>query len=139
VVQNSVKNVPQFEPQIKPISKHGLNMSEHKFPPVNLWFRHPAHEVDDVGILGDIQPEDELPPYKKASKAKKKNDELKFLDAIQNSNAGEPPTVKMVAEYLSTSEKEFSERTVRDWGKRYGYDFKIGEWVNNKDSEEGGP
>ncbi|HBI61686.1 MAG TPA: DNA primase [Lachnospiraceae bacterium] len=117
-----------------------------KFPPVNLWFRYPAHEVDDVGILGDIQPEDELPPYKKASKAKKKsdmakkkNDELKFLDAIQNSNAGEPPTVKMVAEYLSTSEKEFSERTVRDWGKRYGYDFKIGEWVNNKDSEEGGP
>ena len=36
-----------------------------KFPAVNLWFDYPCHRVDQVGVLGDIQPETELPPWKK--------------------------------------------------------------------------
>lgn len=29
-----------------------------KFPPVNLWFRYPVHQVDGTGILSDINPEE---------------------------------------------------------------------------------
>lgn len=37
-----------------------------KFDPVNLWFRYPVHEIDTVGSLGDIRPEDE--DFKKSFK-----------------------------------------------------------------------
>lgn len=30
-----------------------------KFPPVNLWFSYPVHNVDDVGSLKDIAAEGE--------------------------------------------------------------------------------
>ena len=29
-----------------------------KFPPVNVWFRYPIHQMDKVGVLGDIDPEE---------------------------------------------------------------------------------
>ena len=48
---------------------------------------------------------------------------------------GEPPTAKMVAEYLSTADKEFPIRTVRDWAKRYGYDFQTGKWSTESVTE----
>jgi len=113
-----------------------------KFSPVNMWFDYPVHTVDASGVLGDIQPEAELPPWKKASSAKKKSDskrkknnELKFIEAIESCNMGEPPTAKMVAEYLSTADKEFPIRTVRDWAKRYGYDFQTGKWSTESETE----
>ena len=113
-----------------------------KFSPVNMWFDYPIHTVDASGVLGDIQPEAELPPWKKASSAKKKSDskrkknnELKFIEAIESCNMGELPTAKMVAEYLSTADKEFPIRTVRDWAKRYGYDFQTGKWSTESVTE----
>ena len=39
-----------------------------KFEPVNLWFSYPIHKVDEVGSLKDIQPDAELPPWKKKQK-----------------------------------------------------------------------
>ena len=39
-----------------------------KFDPVNLWFSYPIHKVDEVGSLKDIQPDTELPPWKKKQK-----------------------------------------------------------------------
>ncbi len=53
-----------------------------KFPPVNLWFMHPIHHIDPSGVLGDIQPEADRPPWQKKKKTpeerkKEKNDSLR--------------------------------------------------------------
>lgn len=42
-----------------------------KFPAVNLWFNYPCHKVDDVGVLGDIEPEAEKPVWQKAAEKRK--------------------------------------------------------------------
>ena len=39
-----------------------------KFPPVNLWFRYPMHEVDRIGTLGDLEPEENRAPWQKKKK-----------------------------------------------------------------------
>ena len=36
-----------------------------KFEPVNMWFQYPIHKVDDTGVLKDIKPEGDTPPWKK--------------------------------------------------------------------------
>ena len=100
-----------------------------KFPPVNVWFRYPVHTLDESGALGDIQPEAELPPWKKGTEKIKKNaqarksDRRKALEeAVESSNFGETPTVKEVAEYLG-----ISERTVRDRINEHGgYEIEDG-------------
>ncbi len=46
-----------------------------KFPAVNLWFDYPAHRVDSIGVLADIEPEDVMSPFVKASQARKKHAE----------------------------------------------------------------
>ena len=78
-----------------------------KFPAVNLWFDYPCHRVDDVGILGDIQPETEKPPWKKGTANNKKSAEDRkkarrkaLEEAVDNGNFGDAPTVKEVADYL---------------------------------------
>ncbi|GEC93796.1 AAA family ATPase [Brevibacillus brevis] len=104
-----------------------------KFDAVNMWFQYPIHRVDDVGSLKDIEPEGEAPAWKKAtdkrkSSAKKeqRSKEAQFEDAVNNCNFGEPPTVKDIVEWFGKSGKEVSERTVRDWIKKYGYVLKDG-------------
>lgn len=93
-----------------------------KFEPQNLWFNYPIHVVDQSGVLGDIQPEAEKPPWQKGSTKNKKNAQNRKLDrkaaleaAIDGSNFGEKPSVNDVAEYLG-----ISERTVRDRVKEHG-------------------
>lgn len=101
-----------------------------KFKPVNMWFAYPIHRVDDVGSLKDIEPEGEAPAWKKAT-GKRKDQAQKerrskaeeFEDAVANCNMGEPPTVKDLAEWFSSTGKSIAERTVRDWISKYG--FKI--------------
>ena len=44
-----------------------------KFKPVNMYFKYPIHEVDDVGVLADIQLEEEKAPWQKAKDSRKKN------------------------------------------------------------------
>jgi RecA-family ATPase len=99
-----------------------------KFEPVNMWFSYPIHKVDDVGSLKDIQPEGEAPPWQRAAgKRKDKAREARrskadeFADVVENCNFGEPPTVKDIIEWYASTGKEVSERTVRDWVKRFGY------------------
>ena len=112
-----------------------------KFQPVNLWFDYPVHTVDTSGVLGDIQPEAEQPPWKRGTEKIKKNaqsrktDRKKALEeAIEGSNFGEAPTVKDVAEYLG-----ISERTARDRIKEHGgYTYENGEIrKKDKDSDDG--
>lgn len=93
-----------------------------KFEPVNLWFDYPSHRIDDVGVLADLQADTEKPPWQKGSDKIKKNakdrkqERRKALEeAVNDSNFGEPPTVKEVAEFLG-----ISERTVRDRIKEHG-------------------
>lgn len=115
-----------------------------KFDPVNMWFAYPIHKVDDVGSLKDIQPEGDAPPWKKATgkrkeKAKEDGDNKAgaFEDAVNNCNFGEPPTIKDIVEWFEKSGKEVSERTVRDWVKKYGYEINrsIGFRIIKKENE----
>ncbi|MDP4085755.1 MAG: AAA family ATPase, partial [Bacillota bacterium] len=93
-----------------------------KFKPVNMWFQYPVHKVDDTGFLKDIQPEGNIPPWKKATekrkdkaKEKQKSKAEEFEDAVNNCKAGEPPTKKEVAEYLDVS-KDTVSRYMRQHG-----------------------
>lgn len=103
-----------------------------KFEPLNIWFDYPIHRVDDVGSLKDLHPHGEE-PWKKAADKRKESAEkerrtkkAQFENAVANSNFGDPPTVKDVVEWFAKAGKEVSERTVRDWIKRYGYTLRDG-------------
>ncbi|SEU32494.1 AAA family ATPase [Paenibacillus sp. NFR01] len=117
-----------------------------KFEPVNMWFAYPVHRVDEVGSLKDIEPEGEAsPPWKKATgKRKEKAGQQRrskaeeFEDAVANCNMGEPPTVKDLTEWFSTTGKTVAERTMRDWIAKFGYmiDKNNGNTVVKKSGED---
>lgn len=109
-----------------------------KFAPVNMWFSYPVHTIDASGVLGDIQPEAEMPPWKKGaaknkqSAAERKKERKKSLeDAIENGNFGEDPAVKDVASYLG-----IAERSVRDRVKEHG-GYVIEDGVIHKKADTG--
>ncbi|MBE6902697.1 MAG: DNA primase [Ruminococcaceae bacterium] len=94
-----------------------------KFSPVNVWFDFPVHRIDMVGVLRDVDAESERAPWQKASEkrkdqAKKQNDsnKVKFENAMITANFGEAPTVEMLVDYLSVSE-----RTIKRWIEKFGY------------------
>jgi len=79
-----------------------------KFKPVDMWFNYPTHEVDASGVLADIKLDDELSGFEKMrelNKAKAEKAEKQFADAIENANYGEPPSIKMLADYLEISDQ----------------------------------
>ena len=95
-----------------------------KFPAVNLWFDYPCHRVDDVGILGDIQPEVERPAWQKNLKRKKtpqeaKKDRMKSLEeqyeSLKSFSKEGVVTVKELAESMGTTEKTVRNR-IREHG-----------------------
>ena len=93
-----------------------------KFSPVNVWFGYPVHYIDRSGALGDIQPETDLPPWKKGAAKNKKNAEDRkeerrksLEEAVENACFGEAPAVEEVANYLG-----ISGRSVRDRVKEHG-------------------
>lgn len=99
-----------------------------KFAPVNMWFDYPRHRIDDSGILNDLDSDGVQPSWRKA--ANKNKDRLQserrskakeFEDAVQNCNAGEPPTVKELAQWYSSTGKDVPERTIRSWVKKFGF------------------
>lgn len=115
-----------------------------KFEPVNMWFQYPIHKIDDVGSLKDIEPDEEKAAWQKATDKRKSSvkeqDRSKaeeFEDAVNNCNMGDPPTVKDLQEWFSSTGKSIAERTIRDWIKKYGYeiDRSIGFRVVKKDDE----
>jgi RecA-family ATPase len=83
-----------------------------KFNPVNMWFQYPVHKVDDVGVLKDIEPEGNLPPWKNAMNKrkdpeKKKQERKEALEtAFDALNDGENPvTVNDLSEYLGSTKR----------------------------------
>ena len=99
-----------------------------KFEPVNMWFDYPRHRIDDRKILKDLESEGETPQWKKAASKHKKSaaetakiEQEKFEQAVQNCNMGEPPTVKELQEWYSGAGKDVSDRTIRNWAKKFGF------------------
>lgn len=99
-----------------------------KFAPVNMWFDYPCHRIDESGILGDLDSDGVQPPWKKAANKSKRGREQKnrskekaFEDAVQNCNAGLPPTLKDLQDWYSSEGADVSERTIRNWVKKFGF------------------
>lgn len=105
-----------------------------KFSPIDLWFDYPVHRVDRVGVLKDIQLDDQ-PSWKKAM-AKRKDPEEKKKErnssvetAYEACGIDGEITVTALAEYMGVGEK-----TVRRHIKEHG-GFWIKDGVVNKKNE----
>lgn len=88
-----------------------------RFPPRDLWFDYPAHQMDGAGCLQDVEAAGEQPAWEKASqqrkesaKAKRQEKRTEFERAVEEANFGDPPTKKQLAEYLGVSEKTVENR-----------------------------
>ena len=97
-----------------------------KFAPVNLWFKYPVHNIDNIGVLKDIAVDDGMPTWKK-NFAKKKTDAERKTErknsletAFEACGIDDKVTVKSMAEYMGVSEK-----TVRNRLKEHG-----GFWID---------
>lgn len=98
-----------------------------KFAPVNLWFDYPVHHVDNIGVLADVEPDGDVPLWKKAAEKRKppgdKRKERK--EAIETAYSActidGDVTVEAMAEYMGVTEK-----TVRNRIKQHG-DFWVDE------------
>lgn len=103
-----------------------------KFAPVNVWFDYPAHRIDHIGVLKDVDPDEAAPAWKKAmSKRKdpetKKKERLTSVEtAYEACSIDEKVTIKALEEYMGVGEK-----TVRRRLKEHG-GFWIDEGVVGK-------
>lgn len=97
-----------------------------KFAPVNLWFKYPVHNIDNIGVLKDIAVDDGMPMWKKnfskkKTDAERKNERKNSLEtAFEACGIDDKVTVKAMAEYMGVSEK-----TVRRRLKEHG-----GFWID---------
>ncbi|NBJ71029.1 MULTISPECIES: AAA family ATPase [Clostridia] len=98
-----------------------------KFEPVNMWFQYPVHQVDEVGVLKDIQPENEQPTWKKnfqkkKSSAEKKKEQNESLEiAYESCTIDGTVTLDSLSEFMGVTPK-----TVRNRIKNHG-----GFWITN--------
>lgn len=98
-----------------------------KFAPVNLWFKYPVHNIDNIGVLKDIAVDDGMPTWKKNFSKKKTDAERKIErknsleTAFEACGIDDKVTVKSMAEYMGVSEK-----TVRRRLKEHG-----GFWIDD--------
>lgn len=97
-----------------------------KFAPVNLWFKYPVHNIDNIGVLKDIAVDDGMSTWKK-NFAKKKTDAERKTErknsletAFEACGIDDKVTVKAMAEYMGVTEK-----TVRNRLKEHG-----GFWID---------
>ena len=97
-----------------------------KFSPVNLWFKYPVHNIDNIGVLKDIAVDDGMPTWKKNFSKKKTDAERKterknsLETAFEACGIDDNVTVKAMAEYMGVTEK-----TVRNRLKEHG-----GFWID---------
>ena len=82
-----------------------------KFSPVNMWFEYPIHAVDQVGVLKDIQPEEEKPAWQRAMEkrkdpmAKKKERRSALESAFDACNIDGKVTISDISNYMGVTEK----------------------------------
>lgn len=101
-----------------------------KFTPVNVWFDYPIHQIDEVGVLKDIQLDDTQPAWQKAKNARQKQNESekdkarnKFEIAFSNIELeGKPVSMEALADQI-----EMQTDTLKKWfgnTKRQKSDYK---------------
>lgn len=81
------------------------------FPPLNLWFRYPVHEPDEVGVLVDIKVDDGIPwkrskkDFAEQQKEKAKETWTEYEEALEElfSDGAEEISYKEVAEITGKS------------------------------------
>ncbi len=107
--------------------------------PVNLWFCHPRHHVDAVGVLKDCDAHGEEPPWQRAGRAakaksgsRKRDRQKKLDDAFGVLQADGDVTISGLAEYL-----DVSDRTARDRVKEAGWTIDNGIVLQPTAAEEG--
>ena len=80
-----------------------------KFPPRNIWFRYPVHEIDLLGVLKDLQSDVDLTTQQRATKnGHKRQSEIAKAKAADKS-AELVNTFDMCAFSGSMSVKDMSE------------------------------
>lgn len=116
-LENQIEEIKRLAQQRTAWRIEGTLREFPKFPPVNIWFDYPIHNVDKDGILKDVEAEGEKAPWQKAidkrkdnAKKNSKSKKEEFEDAINNCKAGEPPTKKEVAEYLGLTTRTINDR-----------------------------
>lgn len=85
------------------------------FPPRNIWFTYPVHEMDEAGLLAEAKADGEEPPWKaerKASANEERAERKKAFAAAVTALSGQEggPTKESVMEYLSISRSTFFSR-----------------------------
>lgn len=87
-----------------------------KFPPVNLWFEYPVHNIDTVGSLKDVEPDGEAPLWKKGlnsrkpKEVKEKERKNSLETAFEACGIDGKITVTAMAEYMGVTEKTVRNR-----------------------------
>lgn len=92
-----------------------------KFAPKNLWFKHPIHEVDHIGVLKDLQTDVNLTSYQRGAKrgaqarqcsekAKDADKNAELLNTFEVVKLTGDVTVQDMAEYLGVEEKTVRNR-----------------------------
>ena len=112
-----------------------------KFSPVNVWFDYPAHRIDHIGVLKDVDPDDATPTWKKAAEKRKEksktkrdnlNDQLELAYASLSINGD--VTIKALAEYWG----DMAISTVKDRVKKSkSFYYKNGVVYQKNDEETG--
>ena len=79
------------------------------FDPINVWFEYPVHQIDDVGVLKDVQPEVSKPFHQRGQEARKnkaakqkENRHDAFVVAFTNLELkGEPIALEAMADAMN--------------------------------------
>jgi len=114
VLAKSIAESDRYVGQMSAWRIEGTLREFPKFPPKNVWFRYPMHEVDSIGILKDLQSDTELTPRQRGMKnGHKRQSQLAKADAADKSaelvNTFDmcafdgSMTVKDMAEYMGVS------------------------------------
>lgn len=129
--QEAVNAILDAEKRIEALTAWRIEGTLREFPkfaPVNLWFNYPVHSIDDIGILRDIEAEND--GTWKRNFGKKKNPEERKKEknealemAFEACSIDDKITVSAMSEYMGVSEK-----TVRRRLKEHG-----GFWVDGSE------
>lgn len=98
-----------------------------KFPPVNVWFRYPLHEIDLLGVLKDLQSDVELTTQQRASKnghrrqtqiakAKAADKSAELVNTFDSCASGGSIGIDDMAEMLGVS-RDTVERRIKKCGE----------------------
>lgn len=115
-----------------------------KFKPVNMWFSHPVHTLDESGVLADIQVEESNSYMKKAAanarggrKSKEENlkERNKKLETAYSAlfDGVSPVTVEEIQEYFGVKSKKTVENYVEE---HESFDIKNGIVFTIKEKEK---